>query len=274
MIGKIDKNILIRNIILTFSIFLLFIVFLYIWEQFIETNDIPKRILPKPSDIGEYFQKEFLTSHRSGYVSILEKALQSFVDALIGFSISIVIGTGIGIIIARYKLIKITISPSLFIIQLLPVPAFAPVIAAIFGYGVETKILIITLFTIFPIIINVNDAVRNIPKSYISLLKSYNAGRIKNFFTLTLPAIVPSLLITIKIGSTSSFVASIIAELPLTVSSGIGKDIYNSFNNQLIPRVWISLLVISIISLLFYGLITISNNFITTKFKYGYFEQQ
>jgi ABC-type nitrate/sulfonate/bicarbonate transport system permease component len=253
--------------------FLLFLGFLGLWEYVITTNEIPQRILPAPSSIAEYIYKEFFTPHRDSYTSLLAKTFQSFTDALIGFILSLILGTLIGIIFSKFNLIKISFSPILFASQLIPVPAFAPIIAAIMGYGVETKIFLVILFTIFPVIVAVNDAINNIPKNYLDLLKTFNANRKETFLNLILPSLVPNILHTMKILAVASFVTSILAELPLTISKGIGKDIYTSFNNQLVPRVWTSVLLISIVSLGFFLIVAYLEKFINNKYKYGQFKE-
>ncbi len=268
---NLGRKILIK-ILYLLSILILITLFVVLWEKYVTAHDIPKRILPKPSDILEYAQKEFFTEHRRGYESLLAKSFNSFFDAIIGFLISAVLGTLIGITFAIYKFIKEGFSPVLFIIQLLPVPAFAPVIASMLGYGLSTKIFIIVLFTIFPFTVAAHDAVKNIPHYYKSLLETYNADKIKTYIYLILPAVIPNLLHTMRIAAPASIVASIIAELPLTVSNGIGKDIYTSFNNQIIPRVWLSLIIISVISLLFFGAVSFLDEYINRKYKYGQFK--
>jgi ABC-type nitrate/sulfonate/bicarbonate transport system permease component len=72
-----------------------------------------------------------------------------------------------------------------------------------------------------------------------------------------------------KVMAPASVVATIITELPLSLRNGIGKDIYNSFNNMLIPRVWVSVLLISLISLLFFKTVSGLEKYINNKYKYG-----
>ncbi len=252
-------------------IVLIFIGFLIIWELVIKSNDIPQRIMPAPSEIASYAYKEFFTPHRASYTTLLMKTLQSYIDALIGFVLSLTCGTLIGIVFSKFNLVKISFSPILFASQLIPVPAFAPIIAALMGYGVETKIFLVVLFTIFPVIVAVNDAINNIPKGYLDLLKTFNANRRETFFNLILPALVPNLLHTMKILAVASFVTSILAELPLTISKGVGKDIYTSFNNQAVPRVWTSVILISTVSLGFFLIVAYLEKFINNKYKYGQF---
>jgi NitT/TauT family transport system permease protein len=247
----------------------LFAALIFLWEYYTVTNHIPKRILPRPSEIGYYLFREFFNRHRTGYESILMKTMSSFTDAFIGFAISAFLGSAIGILFARYKLFRVILLPIVFLSQIIPLPAFAPVVAAVFGYDITTKIIIIVLFTIFPVIVNVEKAVHNIAKNYLSLFKTYNASNSQVFIRLIIPSIIPNLLLTLKIISTATFVASIISELSLTVSGGIGKDIFTSFNNQVIARVWASLFIVSLVSLGYFALINAAERYVLSRFHYG-----
>lgn len=227
---------------------LIILLIISIWEILVHYYNLPKRILPAPSQIADYLVSDFT----SGKFSILTKSLNSTRDALLGYSLSLLLGITTGIIFTHIKVLNVIFAPFILITQLLPVPAFAPVIASVLGYGTQTKIFIIVLFTIFPVIITTESAIRSISKNYINLFKTYNASFPAVFKKLVIPAIVPDLLTIMKILTTASIVTSIISELPLTVSGGIGKDIYNSFNNQITTRVWASLIIISTISILFF----------------------
>ena len=254
------------NLFKIFKTILFITILLIIWELIVTKFNIPKRIIPKPTDLFNFLQQEFSNSKST---SVLTKSLFSFKDALIGFILSLLVGTGIGITLSKNKIIDAILFPFLFLTQVVPVPALAPVVAAILGYGQTTKIFLIVLFTIFPIAIIIKNAILNIPENYILLLHTYTRKRFIIFKHLILPSLVPPLLSVMKIVATSSIVATIITELPLSVKNGIGKDIYNSFNNQLIPRVWVSVIIISIISLLFFNCISFFEKYITTKYKYG-----
>lgn len=240
-------------------------VLLIIWEQLVTQFEIPKRILPKPSQIIDYLVQDFT----SGKYTLLLKTLTSFRDALIGFSISVILGSIFGMVFHQIKILKIIFSPFILILQLLPVPAFAPVVAALLGYGFETKIIIIVLFTIFPVIVTVESTISSLSANYLALFSSYNAKKIEIIRKLFIPAILPDLITTMKILTTASIVTSIIAELPLTVSGGIGKDIYNSFNNQITTRVWASLVLLCTVSILFFKFMLEVEKSIINKFRYA-----
>jgi ABC-type nitrate/sulfonate/bicarbonate transport system permease component len=264
--GSFFLNIKISNILISLLL-ISFIIFL--WEISLEYFDVPKRIAPKPSDLFDFIQKEFFTTHSSGYQNVLIKTLFSLRDAMIGFVLSLLIGTSLGIVISKSKYIFSALFPFLFLTQLIPVTALAPIIAALMGYGFATKIFIIVLFCIFPVMISVRKTVINLPENYTLLLHSYSPSRVELLRYLVLPSLVPTILSTMKILCSASIVASIITELPLSVRTGIGKDIYNSFNNQIIPRVWVSIIIVSLISLAFYICISNFEKYINNKYKYG-----
>lgn len=240
-----------------------------IWELCANHFDIPKRILPKPSDLQYFINKEFFTANSTRYTTVLGKALESIKDAFIGFTISLILGSLVGVLLSQNKNIYSVFFPIIFLTQLIPVPALAPVLAAIFGYGYSTKLILIVLFTIFPVAIAVRTSILNIPENYTQLLSTYTDSKVESFKYLILPSLVPPLLSTMKILSTASIVATIITELPLSVRNGIGKDIYNSFNNQMIPRVWVSVIIISILSLTFFSILSYLEIYINKKYKYG-----
>jgi ABC-type nitrate/sulfonate/bicarbonate transport system permease component len=240
-----------------------------IWQYLTTYFEIPKRIIPKPTDLWNFFNKEFLIQHSTQYTTVLGKSLQSLKDAIIGFTISLILGTLIGIILSQSGTLYYIFFPIIFLTQLIPVPALAPILAAILGYGYTTKIVLIVLFTIFPVAIAVRTSILNIPENYLQLLSTYTDNKCKIFKHLILPSLVPPLLSTMKILSTASIVATIITELPLSVRKGIGKDIYNSFNNQMIPRVWVSVIIISILSLLFFTMLSNLETYLNKKYKYG-----
>jgi ABC-type nitrate/sulfonate/bicarbonate transport system permease component len=250
------------SIILTI---LLIIFLLFLWEQIVIHYEIPKRILPKPSQIVDYLVSDFT----SGKYTLLKKTLFSFRDALFGFSISVILGIILGIIFHQFKILKTIFSPFILISQLLPVPAFAPVVAALLGYGFETKIIIIVLFTIFPVIVTVETTISSLSANYLALFSSYNARKIVVIRKLFLPAILPDLITTMKILTTASLVTSIIAELPLTISGGIGKDIYNSFNNQITTRVWASLVMLCTVSISFFKSVLEVEKTLINKYRYA-----
>jgi ABC-type nitrate/sulfonate/bicarbonate transport system permease component len=254
-----------------FLLILLITALLIIWEISFNHFDIPQRIAPKPSDLVEFIQKEFFTTHSQKYQNILTKSLYSLKDAGIGFIISLLLGCILGITISQNETLYCILFPFLFLTQLIPVPALAPLVAAFLGYGTITKIFIIVLFNIFPVTVSVRKTVLNLPENYKMLFYSYSK-KSKDFFRyLILPSLVPTLFSNMKILCTSSIVASIITELPLSVRHGIGKDIYNSFNNLLIPRVWVSIMLISLLSLIFFTIVSFLEKYINRKYKYGQF---
>lgn len=267
-----SKKKIIRTVILTIFGITSLIIAIILLEWYLSSNQIPKSKMPLPSEVFNYLKTDLTVRNRFHQQNLLVKTMESLQDAFWGFSISIILGSLIGIAYAKLSIFKNMTRPLLFMIQLLPVPAFAPVIAAIFGYDSTAKILIIVMFTIYPVVATIEHSVRSIPSDYYSLTRSFNSNRMTTIKTLVLPGIVPKLFTSMRIISTAAFTGSIIAELPLPITRGIGKDLYNSYNNQLHIRVWSSLLMIGIVGLIFYISVTILGNFFQKKYKYGEFE--
>lgn len=125
--------------------------------------------------------------------------LASFSRLCLGILISVVLGTTIGIFMGGNHRADALLNPLVYFTYPIPKLALLPVIMILFGLGDESKITLIVLITVFPVIVAVKDAVKNIDKELYNVLTSLGANRTQKMRNITLPAIMPELLTSIKI---------------------------------------------------------------------------
>jgi len=82
-----------------------------------------------------------------------------------------------------------------------PVPKLAllPVVMLLAGLGDATKIIMIVLIILFQIIINLRDSLKNIPRESYLIVTSLGASQWEVFRHVTMPAILPDLLSTLRV---------------------------------------------------------------------------
>lgn len=82
-----------------------------------------------------------------------------------------------------------------------PIPKLAllPVVMLLAGLGDATKIIMIVLIILFQVIINLRDSLKNIPRESFLIVTSLGAGRWQVFRHVTMPAILPDLLSTLRV---------------------------------------------------------------------------
>src|SRR5260221_3399510 len=81
-------------------------------------------------------------------------ALATLEITLAGFLLSVVVGVGLALLIARFSLFERAVYPLVVLFQTVPKVALAPIFILWFGFGLTPKILLITVIAFFPITLN------------------------------------------------------------------------------------------------------------------------
>jgi ABC-type nitrate/sulfonate/bicarbonate transport system permease component len=170
-------------------------------------------------------------------------------ELLIGFGLSIVVGVVLGLLMGRYVLLEEATSLGLNIFYSLPLLALAPILVLWFGIGIESKIVVVFLASLFPILVSTLTGVKNVDSSLKDMARSYRANDIQMWLTVLLPASLPSILSGIRIGMAGALVGVVVGEF-ISSSSGIGFLISQSANNFNITDMFVGLLILAVVSLI------------------------
>jgi NitT/TauT family transport system permease protein len=170
-------------------------------------------------------------------------------ELLIGFALSIIVGVTLGLLMGRYVLLEEATSLGLNIFYSLPLLALAPIIVLWFGIGIESKIVVVFLASLFPILVSTLTGVKNVDSSLKDMARSYRANDIQMWLTVLLPASLPSILSGIRIGMAGALVGVVVGEF-ISSSAGIGFLISQSANNFNITDMFVGLLILAVVSLI------------------------
>ena len=154
--------------------------------------------------------------------------------------ISFFIGGLIGIIISAILWLSPTLSkvldPYLTILNSLPKVSLGPIIIIWAGANQNSIIIMALLISVISTIISVYTGFISTNKTYINLLKSFGANKIKIFLKVVLPSNINTIISSLKINLSMTFVGVIMGEL-LVSKQGLGYLInYGSqvFNTNLV----------------------------------------
>ncbi|MDP8950995.1 MAG: ABC transporter permease, partial [Actinomycetota bacterium] len=164
------------------------------WELVVRLLDIPAFLLPGPAAIAGALWKS------SGL--LLEHALPTAGEALVGFFCAAVAGVLSGLLINRSPLMERSLYPWLVVSQTLPVIAVAPILVTWFGYGPAPKVMVVTLFCFFPITVATADGLRAIDPDLIRLMRSFGASRWRTFSMVEVPGVLPFLFAGVRLAVT------------------------------------------------------------------------
>ncbi|WP_186423946.1 ABC transporter permease [Lacrimispora celerecrescens] len=129
-----------------------------------------------------------------------------------GLSLALLIGVPVGIFMASSAIANRILHPLVYFSYPVPKTALLPVCMLLLGLGNGSKILIIVLTTVFQIIVAVRDAAEHIDQGIYYVAKSAGARKRSILMDITLPAVLPELFTSIRIGTGTSLAILLIVE--------------------------------------------------------------
>jgi ABC-type nitrate/sulfonate/bicarbonate transport system permease component len=203
---------------------------------------IPPQYLPPPSAIAI----AFLTTTRSGE---LPRQLWQTVSVLFfGFGTAIVSGMAIGIAMGMFPAFRRILDPYVNAFYAMPTVAMVPLVIIWLGLGFEAKVFLTWLVSVFPVIINAQIGVMNVPAAYIETARAFGCDQWQLFRRVILHAAVPFLVAGIRLGLGRALVGVIVAEM-FTALTGLGSMIVFYGNTFRTAELFVPMVVLAILSI-------------------------
>ncbi|HNS68000.1 MAG TPA: ABC transporter permease, partial [Mesotoga infera] len=180
--------------------------------------------------------------------SVLQKNfLATLEEIVIGFSAGAGLGIIMGYILAKVELLERALSPYILIFQTAPKISLAPLFVLWFGLGILSKVVLIALVTLFPVMINMILGVRSTEKNYYHLMRVLKARPWQVMLKLELMNALPYLMTGLRVGLVLSITAAVIGEM---MGSRAGLGFLLILGNEMydITLLMTVILVISLLS--------------------------
>ena len=164
----------------------------------------------------------------------------------IGLALSLAVGIPIGILMAYSKKANKILYPFIYFSYPIPKTALLPIAMLLWGMRDGSKIAIIFLIIVFQVIVSVRDSVRNIDTTMYQVIMSVGANRRQIIWHVTLPAILPELLTSIRV-SLGTAVSILFFVEGYGTKYGMGYYILDAWSRINYIDMYIGIIVISII---------------------------
>jgi ABC-type nitrate/sulfonate/bicarbonate transport system permease component len=240
--------------VLPFAIILILVI---VWQLAVTLGKIQPFILPGPIEVLKalYQERNLLLTH----------TLVTLGEAIIGFSLSIVLGVVCGILMGYYAPIRRALYPLFVISQTIPLIILAPLFAIWFGFDLLPKVLVIVLVCFFPVAVTFIQGLIKADENLDDLLKVMGASRWKAFKVARIPQALPGLFSGLKIAATYSIMGAVISEW-VGAQKGLGIFMTRAMTSFKTAALFADVLIIIVLSLGFYKLVEIVEKKITDNF--------
>jgi ABC-type nitrate/sulfonate/bicarbonate transport system permease component len=167
----------------------------------------------------------------------------------VGIACSIVVGVVFGLLMGWYTVLEETLGLALNIFYSLPLVALAPIVVLWFGIGLISKIVVVFVASLFPILVSTLSGVKNVDRTLVNVARSYNASRLDLWRTILLPAAVPSVITGIRLGMATGLIGVVVGEF-ISAQAGIGFLISQAANNFNTDLMFVGLLILAVVSVI------------------------
>jgi NitT/TauT family transport system permease protein len=227
---------------------LFLIVFFAGVELITAVNLVPPYLLPPPSVL-------FKTLSES-HMDLLMAFISSFGCALVGFTLSSVVGLLLSIVFASSVFLTLAFKPFIAFFQTVPIVAIAPLMVVWFGFGSPTTIAAALIVSFFPVLANTTAGFINTPVQLLELFKIYDASKLKTLVYLKIPACMPFYFAGLRVAAGLSVVGTLVGEF--VGGGGLGAMIDASMTQQRADLVFLCAILSSMMGLLMIFLVNVA----------------
>ncbi|MBI2740050.1 MAG: ABC transporter permease [Rhodospirillales bacterium] len=220
--------------------------FFAFWQIGVDAFDVPAYLLPSPLAVLRDLVNDWQLLLSQSGVTLLEIGL--------GFVVSIAIALPLAVLFTYSQTFEKLIYPLIVGTQTIPKVAVAPLFLVWFGFGLLPKIIIVTLMTFFPIVINAVVGLKSLNLQTVYLAQSMGASPWQVFWNFRLPNALPSIFAGLKVASVLAVIGAIVAEF-VGADSGLGYLIVVAATDQNVTRQFSAIFLLSLAGILLFGLI-------------------
>lgn len=213
-----------------------------LWEVIAYAQLVPSQFFPHLFVIFSTITEMTLTGEIIGdAVATLEKVLAAF-------SLGVVTGTVIGLLMGRSKVVRWFFDPIVSVTFPFPKITLVPLFVLWFGTGSRPQILLGAFASAFPVIITTYAGTKNIPKKRIWSARSMGASETTVFTRIIFPSTLPSIFNGVQIALPISFIIIILTEM-LVGADGLGELLMSSARFFRTPTQYAALISVAILGL-------------------------
>jgi NitT/TauT family transport system permease protein len=218
------------------------------FTQFVQqTWSQAKPLLPAPHQIVAEIWNATIGLEFTSRRSLAWHGWITLSATLLGFAFGTALGIGLAVVIVYNEAANRSLMPWIIASQTVPILAIAPMVVVGLGAvgvtGLVPKALISMYLSFFPVVVGMVKGLRSPESIQLDLMHTYSASRWQVFSKLRVPASMPFLFTSMKVGIAISLIGAVVGELSNAAGGGLGvRLLTGSYNGQTI-QIWAALLI-------------------------------
>ncbi len=179
-----------------------------------------------------------------------------------GVGLSVLVGIPMGVLMARFHTVDTILEMYINALYAMPTVAVVPLLVLWFGFDTTAKTVIVFLFTIFPLILNTYQGVRNVESNLLEVARSFCSSERRLWTDVIIPSALPYILVGLRLAIGRGLVGIVIADL-YTAISGIGYLIVLYANSFQTAKLFVPIVTLMLLGTLLTWLLKVLENRLT-----------
>jgi ABC-type nitrate/sulfonate/bicarbonate transport system permease component len=217
-----------------------------LWELAVSLFNLPVYILPAPTAILQTLVDNLALYSNSSLVTLGE--------ALSGLMLGLLAGSFVAILLGMWPRLERGVMTLAILVKSTPLVAIAPLLTIWLGFGVLPKIIITSLLTFFPVLVNVLSGLRSTDLAILDTFRSWNASRWEIFLHARAPSALPQLFAALKVTAPLALIGAVVAEWT-GASGGLGRVMWLAYSNLNLPYLFAAVFVLAGMGIALYSIV-------------------
>ncbi|MDP2412034.1 MAG: ABC transporter permease [Pseudolabrys sp.] len=164
----------------------------------------------------------------------------------IGLSLAAVIGTILGLLLARFWIFDVAMGVYITFLYSIPSVALVPLIVLWAGFDITAKVVILFLFAFFPMVINTYQGVKNVDPKLLEVGRSFRCSEAQLWKNIVLPGALPFIVTGLRLAVGRGLIGMVLADL-YTAISGVGYLIVRTASTYQVDKMFVPIVTLGLI---------------------------
>ncbi|GAA3879059.1 ABC transporter permease [Streptomyces sedi] len=195
---------------------------------------------PPLDEIGRYFGELWL------FDRVGSDLVPSLTRMSAGYLASVLVGVSVGLLLGMSRVLRTAAEPVVEFLRALPAPALIPFSLLLFGSGDSSKIFVIVLGAVWPILLNTIDGVRGVDSQQLDMARAYRIPLAARIWRIILPAAGPRIFAGMRTSLAIAIILMVVSEM-VASSNGLGYFVLEQQRSFAIPEMWTGIILLGVL---------------------------
>lgn len=198
-----------------------------VWAWWWTSRDSTSYFWPPLSDVIASIREDWL------FDQFMTDLVPSLVRFTLGYLLAVIAGIAAGTLIGLLPRLRRATTPVTEFVRAIPPPLLLPFAIVTLGVGDLSKVIVIALGAVWPVLLNTVDGVRGVDRLTVDMARSFGLGPWRRVFNVILPGASPQITVGMRIGLAVALILMIISEM-VGSTNGLGfrvLDAQRSFDS-------------------------------------------